>query len=863
MKKTFSWENFDTEFLTNILTSTKTRPENRLRKKAASKLLLSAYMSRICAEPDYSFVRRYREEIDAYILSDTETLEYMCSYLQDKNFAGIKCGSNSDMRESIMRLSMNRSLGILYLNILKKIGYKIDSDCDGFYSTPKNIDLTTSVPNDIHLEDYQRDAVNCLDEFYNKKFNNSGIIVMPTGSGKTRTAVYFLLKNILSKGYQVVWLAHRSMLLEQTADTFYKNSALIKYADPSRERLKILCVSGEHCRIKYARKDTDIIIGSVQSLSRNLDYIPSVIRDKVMIIVDEAHHTTAKTYRRVIDKIRGISHNTKLLGLTATPVRTIEKETYQLMKLYDDSIIYSISMGELVKRGVLSVPEFETVMTDFDIEAHIDIDEEKYIRKWGELSPGLVEFLAGVCERNELIVNTYIRNKERYGKTIIFAMNAHHCISLCDAFVKRGIKCDYIYSMADNNADKIARFRRGEIDVLVNINMLTEGSDIADIQTVFLTRPTQSDVLLMQMIGRGMRGKSFGGTENVNIVDFCDKWDMFNKWLNPEFVFGQDSPYTDTQYKHKKAIIYPWKMFADIIKSISYTYGGEEETLVSLPVGWYDIEDNGVQTSVIVFENQLDGYKKITDDYIKICSESMTAPQALNKYFNTFCLLPSENDVRLVINEIKRTEKPPTLHMFEERSEVDAALIAERLKERNASAAETEKEIERVSLQYPEIVESVYSGKSKLRRLVYNYLLDSSAPPVGSIIMEFPDEQLPYVPGPAYDLQEFLSEVINEMFGGRFENIPKISWTDKPMKSYFGLYNADYNFILINKLLDSASVPKEVVKYIIYHELLHTKIMAHNAEFRSLEHEYPSFSDYEYFLDFTFSHFDFNMEYAM
>lgn len=544
-------------------------------------------------------------------------------------------------------------------------------------------------------------------------------------------------------------------------------------------------------------------------------------------------------------------------------MRTVEKETYQLMKLYNDSIIYSISMSELMKKGVLSAPKFETVMTDFEIEAHIDIDEEKYIKKWGELSAELVEFLAGVCERNELIVNTYIKNKERYGKTIIFAMNAHHCISLCNELVKRGVRCDYIYSIEKDNSDKIERFRRGELDVLVNINILTEGSDIADIQTVFLTRPTQSDVLLMQMIGRGMRGKNFGGTETVNIVDFCDKWEMFNKWLNPKFIFGADSPYDEKEYENKKSVLRPWKMFEDIIKGISYTYGGEETTAVSLPVGWYDVTENNSHTSVIVFENQLDSYTRMMEDYERICSEELSAKQAVFRYFNTFCLMPAENDVGLVINEIKRTKRPLTLHMFEERSTSDAVLIASALKERNASAAEVEREIDEVFLKHPDIVESLYLGKDNFRRIVYDYLLDSTDVPVGARVMEFPDMLIPYKPGPAYDIAELSDEVVKEMFGGKFRNMPVISWTERPMKSYFGICYPDRAYILINRLLDSESVPRETVKYIIYHELLHMEIFEHNDEFRSREHKYPSFADHEHFLDVTFSCFDFNAEKAM
>jgi superfamily II DNA or RNA helicase len=149
-----------------------------------------------------------------------------------------------------------------------------------------------------------------------------------------------------------------------------------------------------------------------------------------------------------------------------------------------------------------------------------------------------MERMAKTTKRNVLIARTYTERRAEFVKTLIFALNSTHCISLCEELIKQGIRCDYIYCAHPGNEDKISRFRKkdGDLDVLVNINIMTEGSDVPDIQTVFLTRPTSSDVLLMQMIGRGMRGVGCEGTKTVNIVDFNDVWGSFTNWLNPKFV---------------------------------------------------------------------------------------------------------------------------------------------------------------------------------------------------------------------------------------------------------------------------------------------------------------------------------------
>ena len=101
-------------------------------------------------------------------------------------------------------------------------------------------------------------------------------------------------------------------------------------------------------------------------------------------------------------------------------------------------------------------------------------------------------------------------------------------------------------------------------------------------------------------------------------------------------------------------------------------------------------------------------------------------------------------------------------------------------------------------------------------------------------------------------------QVIDERFNGDFPRVPYISWTSRPMHSYFGQYNADYDRILINCLLNSKSIPVEVVKFVIYHEMLHQEIMQHNREFRSKEHLYPEFARCEHFLYENFNQFDFD-----
>lgn len=167
-----------------------------------------------------------------------------------------------------------------------------------------------------------------------------GLLVMPTGSGKSRTAITFLVKEMVSAGYQILWIAHRHMLINQAADNFYRFAGLAKIKNSQIRNYRISCISGQHMNIKSVDKH-EIIVASISSICRNQNHLKRILGNKVMIVVDEAHHTLAPTYRTTIHMIQKCRKNTKLLGLTATPVRGNDKESKGLFAEYDNCIVHS------------------------------------------------------------------------------------------------------------------------------------------------------------------------------------------------------------------------------------------------------------------------------------------------------------------------------------------------------------------------------------------------------------------------------------------------------------------------------------------------------------------------------------------
>lgn len=867
-KKNFSWRNFSYEFIRAIVYGKQTNEKFRPVVEYKELDFLLPYMDRICSYPGDAFVRKYRKEIETYFFDGTNHLVRVVRELEKIRYGGLETGTNQEMLSTLSKKRMTQTLCDAYLQEIRMTGCNLPEEELSLFQVPKVLDLTTAVPDEVSLYPYQKMAVEAMKQYFITEEQRAAILSMPTGSGKTRTSVYFLLHDMISAGYQIIWLTHRSMLIDQAAEQFYTFAPLIREKNPKIREFKMVCISGKHANIRALQEDDDLIISSVQSMCNNTIYLPNILKEKVMIVVDEAHHTLAPSYRRIIREIRKCRPNTKLLGLTATPVRLTENATMSLMKLFDNKIVYSVAMSELIANGILARPKYISVDTNIDIESMIDIDERKYIQKWGELPESLIAKVAKTNERNDLIVEEYIKNRDKYGKTIIFALNAIHCDTLNEALRARGIRSAYVYSLIGNaeNQQIIDRFRNNEgedgIDVLININILTEGSDIPDIQTVFLTRPTTSDALLMQMVGRGMRGLNCGGTETVNIIDFCDKWDSITSWLNPQFLFGdgeeEDWP---TRIPERNCLI-PMAAIRDIVKGISYKGEFAQARKASLPVGWYDvIDEDGIDVKILVFENQIDGYRNFKDDYENyLDDEQVRGIDLVLKYFSTVGLLPGVGELESMLNYIRQERVYPKMQYFEERKQIEPISLAQKIQVDGMSHHNAMKLISDVFEKNKKLILSLYGNFDYYKdRIVECMLYPKGIIPVRTRIEEVDKSVYQLSPEPMKeDIEDLLTEVIEEQ-GDKFpENFirPRINWSRQVVASYFGIFYHDYNLIIINSLLNSVSIPKEAVKFVIYHECLHQEIMGHPKEFREKERMYPEFQKQENFLDYTLRDFD-------
>ena len=407
---------------------------------------------------------------------------------------------------------------------------------------------------------HQQRALDKLERWYRKPENvRGGILVLPTGGGKTFVASHFLCRHPLSDGQRILWLAHTHHLLEQAHEAL--EHAMPQVREPA-ETIQTRVVSGSvgHFRPVNIEPDDNVVLCSLQTASRAfekrhprfLEFLDAA-RGGLFVVFDEAHHAPAPSYRRLLLGIRDRRPRSGLLGLTATPTYSNERKQGWLKQLFPQGIVAQEDAHTLMAAGVLARPRLEEV----DTQVIPEFDERQYLQ-WvsthRDLPPSIITQLAKNRPRNDRIVAQYFNNRAKYGRTIMFADRWPQCEYLVEALKKRGVRAGAVYSRvvsipggADirrrhrvgENADTLARFKRGELDVLINVQMLTEGTDVPDAQTVFLTRQTTSEILLKQMVGRALRGRKFGGTDDAYIVSFLDNWRQYINWAAYELKEGR------------------------------------------------------------------------------------------------------------------------------------------------------------------------------------------------------------------------------------------------------------------------------------------------------------------------------------
>ncbi|GAB4198284.1 MAG: DEAD/DEAH box helicase family protein [Roseiflexaceae bacterium] len=593
---------------------------------------------------------------------------------------------------------------------------------------------------------HQSDALAKLNPWFAKpsKEPKGGILVLPTGGGKTFTATRFLCTGPLSQGYRVLWLAHTHHLLEQALASLGQE---VGHIGGSKPKLCVRVVSGTkgHCKVHEIKTGDDVVIATLQTITQAYrvehPHLKAFLRaagDKLCVVFDEAHHSPAYSYRTLITNLRKQHPNMLLLGLTATPTYTDEQKRGWLKTLFPQGILHQSRSQELIASGILSRPIFEDHRTSVSME----FDESQF-RTWQntnrDIPEEIITQLAENHERNLLIAETYIKHKDRYGKTIMFADRWFQCEQICTFLKNRGVKADTIYTRidadrsspeernrrtADENKRVLEAFRNNKLDVLLNVRMLTEGTDVPNVNTVFLTRQTTSSILLTQMIGRALRGPKFGGTENAYIVSFIDNWRHLINWADysqlAEGVADDGKP----AYTNRLPLQY---ISIDLIRRLSVQMDSgvninTQPFLSLLPIGWYLVDFDAlvegtddqevIHHMIMVFDVEQASYQRFISAIKNTDLSAFEAPDTfmnqhvdqIETWYQQFFADQKDRSVHDIktnifhlVRHIAQRRIEPAFFSFEERGHHDLDAIARKFIQDNLG---TNSEYEALQVEY-------------------------------------------------------------------------------------------------------------------------------------------------------------------
>ena len=437
----------------------------------------------------------------------------------------------------------------------------------------------------------QRQALENLKALRN--YERRGLLISATGTGKTYLSA-FDVKN--ANPQRVLFIAHRKTILSKAKEAFeniLRDKRVVIYGEDDIE-------------------NADVIFGMIQTLSKENHLIKFSPDYFDYIVVDEVHHGGAKSYQTLINYFTPKF----LLGMTATPERG---DNFDIYKLFDNNIAYEIRLHDALKEELLCSFHYFGI-SDIEIDGEL-INEKSVIKK------------LTASER----VNHILEKSKFYGYSgeklhgLIFVSRVEEAQLLREKFQERGVKCEAL--IGDDSDEKrertITQLENGEIDYIITVDIFNEGVDIPCVNQVILLRPTESSIVYIQQLGRGLR--KYPDKEYVVILDFIGNYEK--NFLIPVAV-SQNSNYDKDYMKRfimngtdmipgESSIIFEEIVKERIFENINKTNFSTkkniekdfillEKQLGRLPMLYDFFEKNMIEPSVIL------KYKKTYDEVLRI-----------------------------------------------------------------------------------------------------------------------------------------------------------------------------------------------------------------------------------------------------
>ena len=393
----------------------------------------------------------------------------------------------------------------------------------------------TSVIAKYPLFSHQILAAESVSLLLNENHRARVLLHMPTGAGKTRTAMNVIseqLRRHPDHGGVVLWLAHSEELCEQGAEEFI---AAWSYLG-NRELPVVRFFGDSSCSVDLTDITEGFVVGGLQLLHRRSkseqgEFLQFANRVR-LVVMDEAHMAMAPSYQHLLNMLAA-DPRTGILGLSATPGRsTIDAaQDVALAKFFNRKKVtlkvpgYENPVEFLQAEGYLAKIEFDRVPYAPSREFSLTAAEAASIREGFDLPYEIIRRLGVDVQRNFLILNRIKKEAQTGAKMLVFACSVDHAKLLANLLIAQGLKAAFV--TAETRPDRRRQIIRDyrdtdEIQILTNYGVLTTGFDAPRTSVAVITRPTNSVVLYSQMIGRAARGVRAGGNSTCRVITVVD-----------------------------------------------------------------------------------------------------------------------------------------------------------------------------------------------------------------------------------------------------------------------------------------------------------------------------------------------------
>ena len=319
-----------------------------------------------------------------------------------------------------------------------------------------------------------------------------GLVVLATGLGKTWLAAFDAVQ---MGARRVLFVAHREEILTQAAETFLR----------IRPRARVGFYMGQS-----RDAEVDVLCASVQTLAR-AQHLGRFARQHFdYIVVDEFHHAAAGTYRRLVAHFAP----SFLLGLTATPDRTDQSD---ILSLCDDNLVFSTDLFDGIRAGLLAPFHYYGIWDE-------SVDYREIPWRNGRFDPEQLSTKLATLARARHALKEWQRRAQ--AKTLAFCVSTRHADFMAGQFNRAGVPAAAVYSGSDlGRAEALEALKASRLKVVFSVDLFNEGVDLPAVDTVMMLRPTESKILFLQQLGRGLRRSE--GKDQLVVMDFIGNHQSF------------------------------------------------------------------------------------------------------------------------------------------------------------------------------------------------------------------------------------------------------------------------------------------------------------------------------------------------